>query len=981
MTTTLNCMTMMSRGKPISKVYSIFVGAIVLLISQPAFAAYPYVRNFKKTDYKAGTQSWDVTQNDGGFMYFANNNGLLEFDGQRWECYPILNETTVRSLFYDRESGRIYAGAFDEFGYYELSAAGEMEYHTLMDYFGAFGDMNEVWKIDRIGNELYLQDDSRIYQFDGDAVAAYDVGAKINCSEVIGGVLYVASLEKGILQLRSDQLVTLDGMEDLQGRKVCAILPYQGNGVAFVTEFDGIYLYSGKKLRRIKTSIDDKLPAAQVFCAVTDGQEIALGTVSDGVFLLDLDGNCTSHINSFTGMQNNSVLSLFYDAGGNLWAGLDRGIDYITVKDPVATIFGSDKLYGTGYTSIVYDDKLYLGTNQGLYYIDFQDRELKMDQEISSVRGITGQVWCLAEMDGDLLCGHDSGLYLVRGGSSWKIPGLDGIWKLTEYDDLVLGCSYSGLFFLEKRGGQWRLRNYLKGFHESSSVFEAEDNGDIWMHHWRRGLYRLTIDESRDSVTNVAYFSVDKGLPTNMNNIVNKVDGKLIFSSDGGFYEYDGTDDRMVPVKALNEMFSSPPVAAKIEESPYGDLVFLSGSIQALAVRSNDGYTMDSTSLNFIQDERIPGFDHINWLDRNNFIINTETGFSWIDLGKLDPSGNSSDRPVVIKELCLMGNADSPIYGSRTASEGDSDEYRIRLPYKQNSLTFEFVAPKYDRQDAIRYSYRLDKFDKEWSDWSSSYTKEYTQLPGGNYVFRVKAMDIYSSNITESSLSFTILPPWYKSSMAVIVYICLFVLLLYFMVHYSNKQAVKQAKAMEEKKEEEMRQKELKFEEEAREKENEIVLLKNESLERDLKHKSQDLANSTMNLIRKNEILIRIKNNLGKVYSELEEEEDRAKTMKRIQKIQTDISENIEHDDDWQKFSKNFDKVYDDYLKRLKEEFPQLTVGDMRMCAYLKMDLSSKDIASMQNMSVRSVEMSRYRLRQKLGLIHGENLTEFLQDF
>ena len=93
------------------------------------------------------------------------------------------------------------------------------------------------------------------------------------------------------------------------------------------------------------------------------------------------------------------------------------------------------------------------------------------------------------------------------------------------------------------------------------------------------------------------------------------------------------------------------------------------------------------------------------------------------------------------------------------------------------------------------------------------------------------------------------------------------------------------------------------------------------------------------------------------------------------------IKENIQHDNIWQQFEENFDIVYDDFLKRLGEQYPQLTVSDKKMCAYLKMDLSSKEIAPLLNLTVRSVEMTRYRLRKKLGLSHENNLTEFLQNF
>ena len=147
----------------------------------------------------------------------------------------------------------------------------------------------------------------------------------------------------------------------------------------------------------------------------------------------------------------------------------------------------------------------------------------------------------------------------------------------------------------------------------------------------------------------------------------------------------------------------------------------------------------------------------------------------------------------------------------------------------------------------------------------------------------------------------------------------------------------------------------------------------------DLDHKAQDLAASTMNVIRKNETLLSIDKNLAKVIEYMAE--DRNKSLKILGKIRSEIKENIQHDDIWQQFEGNFDIVYNELLKRLGERFPNLTVSDKKMCAYLKMDLSSKEIAPLLNMTVRSIEMTRYRLRKKLGLRREESLTEFLQNF
>jgi hypothetical protein len=204
---------------------------------------------------------------------------------------------------------------------------------------------------------------------------------------------------------------------------------------------------------------------------------------------------------------------------------------------------------------------------------------------------------------------------------------------------------------------------------------------------------------------------------------------------------------------------------------------------------------------------------------------------------------------------------------------------------------------------------------------------------------------------------------------------------MYFLVRYIQFRSEQGAREMEVKKEHEMKEKEKVYKADAKEKENEIVALKNQKLQYELRHKSQDLASSTMNLIRKNEILFEINNKLEKIGENISDKTDPTIIVKRIQKMQDEIKRNIEHDNNWKKFQENFDLVYENYLKRLGEQYPVLTVSDKKLCAYLKMDLSSKDIAPLLNMSFRSVEMSRYRLRKKLTLERDINLTEFLQNF
>ena len=952
-----------------------------LLFSFPAGAAWPYVRNWTKTVYMAGTQNWDMDESSGRFMYFANNEGLLEFDGNEWTLVPVANHTNVRSVMYDEGSGRIYAGAYNEFGYFSLDSSGNMTYTSLIQKFSLEHQASEIWGIGKSSDCIWFYDDSVIYRLDERGLATYEIGSKIHSFAVIADRPVFSAAGKGLMTVSDYGPEVLDGAGDFCDIKICAILPYMGTaGMILVSEFSGVFYYRDGTARRL--DIDGLPDDVQIFCADTDGTFLALGTVSDGVFVANLDTMDSNQLNTFSGLQNNTVLSVFFDMDGNLWLGLDKGIDYVNINSLERHIFMDDRLFGSGYASVIHDGRIWLGTNQGLFSMAYDGGRMDYST-LRQVNGIKGQVWCLEVIDGTLFCGHDHGLFVIRGNDASQVEGLSGIWTLFRNPFVkgeILGCSHDGLFTLQRQEGRW-LPHHIKGFGQSSSTLEPDSDGRIWFHHWINGLFRLTLNERRDSVVLAEYFGRDKGFPTERNNMPNRYDGDIVFSSEGGYYRYDRTAGRVRPDAELNGLFARPPVAAKIEESPFGDLLFLSGTMQMLATRTSEGFKTDSVSLKFLQNKRIPGFDNITWQDRSHFLINTEDGFSLIDVGKSVRRGREEKNDVVIKKVLVTGGKDSLVYGARGPVGQWLPQDRIRLRYKDNSLRFEFVCPQYATGNDMEYSCFLKNYDKYWSSWTSECSKEYTGLPYGSYEFMVRAGSPSSDVTSGSVFAFTILPPWYLSKFAVIFYTFAALFLLWALLNLINIRSERRAEAVRHKKEEEMKAQKAMYEAKAREKEKEIVMLRNQTLEADLKHKSQDLANSTMNLIRKNEILIRIKNDIAKVCSEISENTDRSKAVKRLQKIQFDIRENIGHDDDWQKFEKNFDNVYEDYLKRLKSAFPRLTSGDMRLCAYLKMDLSSKDMASMMNMSVRSVEMARYRLRQKMGLSRETNLSEFLQNF
>ena len=954
---------------------------ISFFLSNYAFPNQPLVRNFTRSIYNAGTQNWAIAQDQSNIMYFANNSGLLKFDGKKWTTFPIIYGTNVRSVLCGKD-GRFYAATFNEFGYYQELKNGQLEYYSLVNKLGNNHiSSNELYNILQGDNKIYFQAEKSIFQYDGKSIKSYQFKSKIDVSAFVHNILFVASSQKGVFMLNGNIFIRIPGSELLIDKKVCSILPYKDGKMLIITSFNGVFLFDGSTIVQFNTGIDDFLKRNQVFCATTNGKQLVYGTVQSGIAIQSLVDGTVIYVNTYSGLQNNTVLSAAFDNQQNLWLGLDKGIDYVMLNSPILNIFGTNNLYGAGYTSLLRNNKLYFGTNQGLYTTSYPLPNTSFPAQLKLVNGMEGQVWCLNEIDNTLFCGDDQGAFIIYPDHSEKIQGLPGTWsfkQLKQHPDLILGCSYQGLFLLKKTGKLWKFFHYIKGkFTESSPMFEEDTDGTIWFSHWQKGLFRLHLNATMDSITRVDLYDNTKGFPSNRNNTVFRIGNELIFSSERGFYSYNRKTNRMDPYAKWNKLFTSLPSYMRLHESKNGDVWCLSGRFVGFARKNQDkSYTMDSLTYRILQPKIIIGFEHFNFIDNNNLILSNEDGFSWIDTRREIVTKNTFK--VILHNVFIYNEKDS-----LTGKMKSIDKVNTTNVYsqKQNSIRFEYIAPEYRNDGLVQYSYKLENYDETWSVYSNDNIKEYNKLPKGHYVFKVRARDILESKEAVCSYSFTILPAWYETQIAFIIYLLLVIMLISAIIIFINHQSKKGALDMERIKEIELNEQKKKHEAETSEKKKEIKELKNQQLQYELRHKSQELASSTMNLIRKNEILLEIKDNIMKVTDDIKSSHDSTNILSRLVKMERSIKQNLENDNNWKRFEENFDLVYENYLKRLGEMYPELNTADKKLCAYLKMDLSSKDIAPLLNMSVRSVEMSRYRLRKKMDLDRDINLGEFLQKF
>lgn len=968
---------------------------LTLAAHSPAFASYRLVRNFTNNVYGAGRQNWSITQDELGRMYFGNTEGFLVTDSRSWERYYLPNYSTVRSII-NAPGGAFYVGGSEEFGIFRPdSVTGHLSYNSLMPLLGKNrpATIGEIWHIHNAGgieqsNNIIFQGDHHLFYYNGKNIRVINLPGKASVSAIIGNYMYVAIEGKGLFRLDGQRLAEVPGNDLLADKRIVGLLPLN-HTVMVVTAFDGLYQLTDNNVEPLDFPFSGFLKENQVFCAANSGRQYAFGTVNCGVITYNFDTGAVTYSNAETGMQNNTVLSLFFDRQGNLWAGLDNGIDYILYNSPIANLSPNPSMLGAGYTSLIHAHTLWLGTNQGLYSTPYPIADIPVAAPLRQT--LKGQVWALKSLGSTLFAACDAGLYFNNGGEGFNIvPGVPGTWDIVEIPQAIvaesrnsdgsvpegeyaLASTYDHFYLLQKTGSGWSSLGPVEGHNDIGGRLSVDGHNNIWISHWMKGVYRLRLDVGKRRFVVSEFFNSKNGLPTDRENGVNIIDGEAVVSTEGGFYHYNNSTGKIEPYEKITDILGFMQTA-RVYRPANNEILSVNLKEIRLAVSDASGhYTVDTLTFKPIVGKLIAGHEDFNFITPRMAIVASQDGFYEINLDY------AKERQWLAPTFVNRVYAGDSLVYSHGVNNGVNDN-RLKLPYGLNSLRFEFVNPEYRSDDAVQYSYMLENYDTDWSAWSPSNSKEYTRLHEGDYRLHIRTRNRYSLSVSDVTFAFTIAAPWYRSTLAKIIYLIILLIVIGLTIKLIRNMSDKASRKIARQKEREMEDMRKKAREETLRKDYEIAALKSQQLEHDIKHKSEELSNITMNVVRKNELLLDIASMVTKIQEHPDLKERRSPEVTRqFNKIQSVIHDNISHDDDWKDFTSNFDQAYDNYTQKLRNLHPDLSEGDLRMCCYLRMGLSSKEIAPLLNISYRSVEMSRYRLRKKMNLTREINLTDYLQ--
>ncbi|WP_084732503.1 helix-turn-helix and ligand-binding sensor domain-containing protein [Flagellimonas flava] len=911
----------------------------------------PPIQNFSPADYSSESQNWAVSQSSQKLIYIANNKGLLEFDGARWTLYPSPNASILRSV--KVVGSRIYTGCYMEFGFWEKDNVGILQYTSLSAKIkDQLSRDEEFWGILEFGDWIVFQSHNKIYSYNlsDDRVNTIDSETFVPKIFKVDRTIHFQKMGKGVFRIENGRDILVYDQEPLKTNEIINIFT-SGRELLFLTRDDGFFRTNNGKLEKWNVPVDKLLSGISLYSGLQlNNGNFALGTISHGLIITDEYGNIIQQINQLNGLQNNTVLSLYEDLDRNIWLGLDVGISYINIGSPFRVYPDGKGLVGGVYASIIKDGRLYLGTNQGLFY-----KVLDTKEDFRFIEGTEGQVWSLSNIDDTLFVGHHTGTYQVIGNSARQISNVQGTWKvgsLENKQNLLLQGNYDGLYILEKVADTWRLRNKIDGFEHSARYFEVFDN-QIFVNHEYKGVFKLEVKEDFSNVTSL---NVDTDILGSNSGII-KYKGDLLYAYQKGVFKYDWNSNSFVRDSILSGLYKAKD--------------YTSGK---MLVDRKNGYlwTFSNTNIGYVTEGRLASTPTINQIpltenirngiigyesatalpENDHYLFGARSGYFTIDVQDF----RENEIEVSIGSVQKAGKNRIETEKSLIDPTGEG-----KFNSEENSLEITYYVPDYSKYLKPQYQYRLEGIYPNWSDWSETASVSFENLPSGSYTFQVRAKMGERISDKMDSYSFKIARPWYLSNLFLALYI-IGGILGSILIHSSYRRYYhsRQRKLIAE------NQREMELTKAQNEKE--IIKLKNKQLQEEFKSKSNELAASTMSIIKKNELLTKVKEQLA---SSIEDKE----SVKPIIHV---IDKNLNQNDDWELFKEAFNNADRKFLKKLKKAHPNLSPNDIRLCAYLRLNLSSKEIAPMFNISPRSVEIKRYRLRKKMNLEHDDNLVDYI---
>ena len=890
----------------------------------------PFVENYSKSNYKGDNQIWNLAQGNDKAMYFANNHYLLRYDGVKWEKYLLPNKTIIRSILVDGD--KIYSGSYKEFGYW-VRKQGKMMYTSISKGATVFEEKEneEIWKIFKINETIYFQSFNGIFLYDGKRIKKTPLPFLISYCFVIDHQLLIASVNKGVFRLNNATIEKVKGWSVLENNVIHSVAKYQNQTYIF-TQKSGVFVEEKGSLRPWKNPLNDILKSYNINVALfIKNNKLVIGTATKGVFIFDLKNNSYQNINRNNVLMNNSILSIGQDRENDLWLGLDNGIAHIEVNSPISIFSDNSGVLGSVYSVATTGKGYLMASNHGIF--EYENKQLSL------IPNTQGQAWNISKINNKYLIGHQDGTFVYENGGFSKLNSINGGWNLikSNIDDSYLQATYSGVV-IYNNANDLSQKTVVKGLLKPIKYVAQNRKNELWAADNYRGLYRILYNDKFET-TNVENVTQRCKITNDFGVKIFEFRNEALFLIQNSWYTYNPISNQLEQNELFNSNFKNVSDIVAIDESHF--MVLQQGLLYHIYANENK-FIWNSIQEKYYKGKIIN--DNLKiFKNKDNYLLNLDDGFIELQLKYADAQK---------ADIKIEG------YNNENLVQNNSKiKYNSELRINVISGIFGAAKPN--------LFYKID--DKPDFISIKEGVISLNNLTSGSHKITIFHYDgLQYTKI--SNFQFVVAKPWYFSFWMILLYILLISVVSYLYykwnkIRYIQKLALREEELKHQKKILEI---ELKAENELNSKEYEKHIL-----ELEIKSKSSEVIGKSLSIAKQSEMIERIQEILN-------HETDFNKLKNEIKKA---IKSNSLNKHEWETFEENLNQIHNQFSINLSKKYPNLTAKDVKLCIYLKMNLSSKEIAPLMNISFRSIEIQRYRLRKKLNLSKEENLSKFLLSF
>jgi len=722
----------------------------------------PYIHNYSPDDYDAFDQNWGATQDSLGIMYFANGDGVLSYNGVKWDLIQLPNKATVFALAKGKK-GEIYVGAIDEFGYLEANNIGQLTYISLLQRLPKnLQDFGEIRTICSTKEGVFFNSKKYIFKWDGTKFESWENSGDSYMFSVNNTILKRFK-GKGLMAFKNDQFELVAKGELFANRKIYSILQFNDNEFLIVTR-NKLFVFDGKKYEDFKTNTPRFFEDNIIYTGVALNKDtFALGSLNKGLLIFDSGGRKNSILSENDVLRSNGVLGLYKDRSGLLWASLNSGIAKIEYPSPFTFFNKYNNAPNLIFAFQRYHEKLFIGGLEGLFYLD--NNKHSDNNLFAQIEGDFGGVWDLILFKDKMLIGSNFGVFEVgKNKKPKKLVDLkvSSLYQSKIDSNRIFIASESGLYSMYFKNGKWELEHKFQGVNTFVDKIEEKSNGDLWLSLDLNELISITFNTINDAENlikpKVRKFTPKDGLPDNIGKPY-IIEDTIYFSSDSEVYKFDSESQRFFNDKKLFIKLGVEDKKVKINFIDNKNRIWLieyegeKRIDQLMAVQEKDG----TYNLNSLNEERIIELrkfglyaeleDSIIWYKGKQGVVRHDL--------KINPYKAGAVSNTLISNITIKN--DSIIYG------GYESNMTPRIPFKNNQLRFNYASTNFYDESKNEYQYMLAGFDENWSSWSLETQKDYTNIPEGDYHFKVRSKNIFNHIGEDDSYSFTVLPPWYRT--------------------------------------------------------------------------------------------------------------------------------------------------------------------------------------------------------------------------